>query len=310
MRGASRPVRGRRRRCRTDPTGQAVHRVLPLSPQLAWRERRDCPDGASAGCPRFPPGFAKGRLPSLAALGFEQEVANPPPGGEAAARRALDRFLDSPVRDYADNHDALGRDLTSRLSPYLHFGCLSPRQIEEPAAARQGGGGVPAAALLARLLPPRPAPPPAEREVRVPGPLPRQDQVELRAAPIRGVVRGPDRIPAGGCGNAPAPAGGLDAQPRAPRRRLVPDQGPRNRLALGRALVHADAGRRRRGQQQRELAMDRLGGGRSPAPVPPHLQPHPPHGALRPERGLRPAVRLRASRRARRASPGAVADAR
>ena len=35
------------------------------------------------------------------------------------------------MRDYADNHDALGRDRTSRLSPYLHFGCLSPREIEE-----------------------------------------------------------------------------------------------------------------------------------------------------------------------------------
>jgi deoxyribodipyrimidine photo-lyase len=80
--------------------------------------------------PPLPSRLAKGRLPSLAALGLEQDVANPPRGGEAAARRALDRFLDGPVRDYADNHDALGRGLTSRLSPYLHFGCLSPRQIE------------------------------------------------------------------------------------------------------------------------------------------------------------------------------------
>ena len=39
---------------------------------------------------------------------------------------------------------------------------------------------------------------------------------------------------------------------------LVPDQGPRHRLALGRALVHAAADRRRRGQQQRQLAVDRL----------------------------------------------------
>jgi deoxyribodipyrimidine photo-lyase len=80
--------------------------------------------------PPLPSRLAKGRLPSLAALGLEQEVANPPVGGETAARRTLDRFLDGPVRDYADNHDALGRDLTSRLSPYIHFGCLSPRQIE------------------------------------------------------------------------------------------------------------------------------------------------------------------------------------
>ena len=40
------------------------------------------------------------------------------------------------MRDYTDNHDALGRDRTSRLSAYLHFGCLSPREIE----ARLPGG--------------------------------------------------------------------------------------------------------------------------------------------------------------------------
>lgn len=34
------------------------------------------------------------------------------------------------MHDYADDHDALGRDRTSRLSPYLHFGCLTPHQLE------------------------------------------------------------------------------------------------------------------------------------------------------------------------------------
>lgn len=81
--------------------------------------------------PPLPSRLAKGRLPSLAALGLEQEVAEPAPGGESHARRALDRFLGGPVRDYADNHDALGADRTSRLSPYLHFGCLSPLAIEQ-----------------------------------------------------------------------------------------------------------------------------------------------------------------------------------
>ena len=78
----------------------------------------------------LPSRLAKGTLPSLSALGLEQEVADPPPGGETAARALSDRFLTEPVHDYADNHDALGRDRTSRLSPYLHFGCLSPRQLE------------------------------------------------------------------------------------------------------------------------------------------------------------------------------------
>ena len=78
----------------------------------------------------LPAGLSKGRLPSLAELGLEQQVAEPPPGGEAAARERLSRFLRSGVREYGENHDALGRDRTSRLSPYLHFGCLSPREVE------------------------------------------------------------------------------------------------------------------------------------------------------------------------------------
>ena len=114
--------------------------------------------------------------------GSTQEVSDPARGGEAEAPRALDRFLDGPVREYADDHDALGRDRTSRLSPYLHFGCLSARADRGAPAARQGARGVSPPALLARLLPPRPRPLPAQRALGVPGPLPRLDPLELRAS--------------------------------------------------------------------------------------------------------------------------------
>ena len=77
------------------------------------------------------PRVAAGEIPTLAALGLEQEVEDPARGGEGEARRALERFLLGGVREYGDNHDALGRDRTSRLSPYLHFGCISPREVEE-----------------------------------------------------------------------------------------------------------------------------------------------------------------------------------
>ena len=81
--------------------------------------------------PALPPGVRKGRIPTLAELGMEQEVEEPMPGGEVAARERLSRFISAGVGEYTDNHDALGRDKTSRLSPYLHFGCISPREIEE-----------------------------------------------------------------------------------------------------------------------------------------------------------------------------------
>jgi deoxyribodipyrimidine photo-lyase len=94
------------------------------------------------GAPRAvlapPSGVTTGRIPPLDALGLAQEVSDPAPGGEREARRALSRFLDGPVGDYARDRDALGRDRTSRLSPYLHFGCVSPRQVEDRLPAGRG----------------------------------------------------------------------------------------------------------------------------------------------------------------------------
>jgi deoxyribodipyrimidine photo-lyase len=85
---------------------------------------------APSELPPLPSRLAKGRLPSLATLGLGRAVARPPRGGEAEARRLARRFLAEPVRAYADRHDALAGG-TSRLSPYLHFGCITPRQLEE-----------------------------------------------------------------------------------------------------------------------------------------------------------------------------------
>jgi deoxyribodipyrimidine photo-lyase len=97
-----------------------------------WLEQpRREPAGAPRKLPSLPSGLRKGRIPSLESLGLEQEVEDPLPGGERAGRERLSRFVSDGVKEYSDNHDALGRDGTSRLSPYLHFGCLSPREVEE-----------------------------------------------------------------------------------------------------------------------------------------------------------------------------------
>ena len=86
---------------------------------------------APSALPPLPPGLDTGSLPSLEDLKLEQEVENPAAGGESSARARLDGFLRGPVGRYRESHDALGKDETSRLSPYLHFGCVTPRQIEE-----------------------------------------------------------------------------------------------------------------------------------------------------------------------------------
>jgi deoxyribodipyrimidine photo-lyase len=108
----------------------------------AWdREPRREVLGAPGELPPLPRGLEKGRIPSLRSLGLEQEVAQPPPGGESWARERLERFLTNDVGDYAANHDALAADRTSRLSPYLHLGCVSAREVEQ----RLGRGEGPAA---------------------------------------------------------------------------------------------------------------------------------------------------------------------
>lgn len=86
--------------------------------------------GAPRSLPRPPSRPAAGRLPRLGELGLQQQCEAPAIGGEAAGREALRRFLSGPVRDYDEGRDRLAVDVVSRLSPYLHFGCLSPREIE------------------------------------------------------------------------------------------------------------------------------------------------------------------------------------
>ena len=49
--------------------------------------------------------------------------------GETAAGERLARFLEDAVRDYAVERDRPDHDGTSRLSPHLHFGEISPRRI-------------------------------------------------------------------------------------------------------------------------------------------------------------------------------------
>jgi deoxyribodipyrimidine photo-lyase len=115
------------------PRTQAGRPYTVFTPfHRAWeREPRRDVLGAPRELPPLPARLAKGRIPSLRALGLEQEVAEPARGGERPARERLARFLADDVRGYGQGRDELGADSTSRLSPYLHFGCLSPREIEQ-----------------------------------------------------------------------------------------------------------------------------------------------------------------------------------
>jgi len=55
--------------------------------------------------------------------------------GEAGAQAQLDFFLEEHLKEYADLRDFPDRSATSRLSPYLRFGNISPRQLWHAAEA-------------------------------------------------------------------------------------------------------------------------------------------------------------------------------
>lgn len=99
---------------------------------LAWRAARRRPPLEPARI-RLPGGVDLGGLPDL---GRGKSPARPR-GGETEGRRRLERFLAGPVARYEELADALADDATSRLSPYLHFGCLSPLEVAERAAASE-----------------------------------------------------------------------------------------------------------------------------------------------------------------------------
>ncbi|MGI5424192.1 cryptochrome/photolyase family protein [Streptomyces sp. CA-179760] len=63
-----------------------------------------------------------------------------PSGGETPGRDRFDRWARSGLSEYEDRHDDLAGDATSRLSPYLHFGALSPVELVQRARERGGPG--------------------------------------------------------------------------------------------------------------------------------------------------------------------------
>jgi deoxyribodipyrimidine photolyase len=110
------------------PSGGGDHYRV-FTPYLhAWERAARRPVAATPDRVRLPTGLTAGDLPGLAGR------PGPFPGGETAGNTRLDAWLRSggPGR-YADVRDDLAGDGTSRLSPYLHFGCLSPLRLAQAA---------------------------------------------------------------------------------------------------------------------------------------------------------------------------------
>ncbi len=87
-----------------------------------------------------PDGVRSEPLPRASRLAAGRPSPDLPRGGEGVARRRLSAWLDGPIDRYAGLHDDLHADGTSRLSPYLHFGCLSAAELVHRSRARGGAG--------------------------------------------------------------------------------------------------------------------------------------------------------------------------
>jgi deoxyribodipyrimidine photo-lyase len=118
-------------------TGRPYTVFTPFHQSWERQNRREVLSAPRSISP-LPGRLAKGRIPPLASLGLAQEVAEPPRGGERHGRERLERFLADDVSSYAQGRDALGAGASSRLSPYLHFGCVSAREVESRLADDAG----------------------------------------------------------------------------------------------------------------------------------------------------------------------------
>ncbi len=75
------------------------------------------------------PRIAPARLPSGTDIASGDPAPDLPEGGETRGRAVLGEWLSRHAEDYDEGHDDLAGDRTSRLSPYLHLGCLSPVEV-------------------------------------------------------------------------------------------------------------------------------------------------------------------------------------
>ncbi|MFF0085229.1 cryptochrome/photolyase family protein [Streptomyces canus] len=111
-----------------------------------WSQERLRDPLAAPRTVRVPDGVGSELLPSRADLsGLSEGLAA---GGETEGRERLTTWLRAGVTAYEDRHDDLAGDATSRLSPHLHFGTLSP--VELVHRARRAGG--PGAEAFVRQL--------------------------------------------------------------------------------------------------------------------------------------------------------------
>jgi len=226
-------------RLRRDPQHRRrpVPRVLAVRPgsqAAAWDDPLPAPTRVPVPDELAPAGTA------LDGFDLDGAVEVTPPDPAAALAR-LRWFVERRVDGYARARNSMATDGTSRLSPYLRFGLVSPRQGAAAVTGqgpRSGGGGGRETFVnellwrdfYAYLLYHRPELAWFELE---------DDREGLVLA------GGAHRLPAGRRRHAPAHRAGVGPQPGPDGGGVVPDQAPAGRLARGPATAPSPDSRRR-----------------------------------------------------------------
>jgi deoxyribodipyrimidine photo-lyase len=97
------------------------------------------------GPTRWPDGDALAGFGLLPRIAWHQGIEAAWQPGEAGAARRLAMFCDTGLAGYRDRRERPDMQGTSRLSPHLHFGELSPRQLWQAVGAAEERRGLPAA---------------------------------------------------------------------------------------------------------------------------------------------------------------------
>ena len=159
------------------PTAYAFRRFLQrtLPPHLAERPRaRPLAQGKferASLAKKIVARWPRAKLPELlapsglASLPIDHGVQGMPlRGGSVIAQEKLRHFVRTRLARYNDDRNQPSRQGTSQLSPYLHFGHLSPHETSRPLRVKKGGP-----------MPDEPRPPRASaRDIGEWGPTPRR----------------------------------------------------------------------------------------------------------------------------------------
>jgi deoxyribodipyrimidine photo-lyase len=119
------------------PAGRSVFQVFTPY-HRRWQEARRRPAADRPAAVILPAGLAHGRIPALSRLTAARPATGLQAGGESAGLARLRSWAPDNLGDYDRARDDLAADRSSRLSAYLHLGCLSPAAIEAELTGQPG----------------------------------------------------------------------------------------------------------------------------------------------------------------------------